>query len=389
MQIKKNILIITNLFPNSHENTRGIFIKQLVDQLLEFYNIEVIAPVPWFPKFFSFFCSNYKNLPYQEEIDGILVYHPRYFVIPKTCRSLYGFFYFFSLFPLLKKLCKIKKIDLISAHWIYPDGFAAVLCAKFLNIKISLHALGCDINQFTKYYFRRKMIGFALSNSDVNIVKNTELKKKIISLRVPAEKNKLIMNGVNRKEFKPLNMAECRNKLNWPQNKRIILFVGNFQEEKGLKYLIQAYYMIRQEMDNVLLFIIGGGRLEQRIKKLVTDLDVDDGVKFCGMIKHTDISIYLNSCDILCVPSLREGCPNIVIEALSCGKPVVASKVGGVPEIITSVDFGIMVNPADSQDLCRGLKEALAREWHDVHKFQWRSWHDNALRIFKEFRTII
>lgn len=105
----KSIIVVTNIYPNSLEKNRGIFIKQLVEELLEFYNIKVIAPVPWFPKFLSFLRSDNTDLPYQEMIDGIEVFHPRYLVIPKIGRSLHGFSLFLTLFVLFRHLKKNNK----------------------------------------------------------------------------------------------------------------------------------------------------------------------------------------------------------------------------------------------------------------------------------------
>ena len=118
------ILIITNLFPNSAEPARGIFNKQQFLELAKFCELKVIAPVPWHKS---------RGIPGREAIDDIDVYHPRYFMIPKICRSLYGFFFYFSLLPKIKKLYKEFEFDAILATWAYPDAFGSYLIAKTLK----------------------------------------------------------------------------------------------------------------------------------------------------------------------------------------------------------------------------------------------------------------
>ncbi len=155
--MKQHIVVVSNLYPNRDEPNRGVFIRQLTENLTKHYEISVVSPVPWRPKWW-YSLRGIKSLPSQDTLSGIDVYYPRHVVIPKILRFTYGWLMQVPLSIVLKSIHLQKKIDLISAHWVYPDGFAAVKVANNLNVPVTVHALGCDINEYTKTRFRRHLI---------------------------------------------------------------------------------------------------------------------------------------------------------------------------------------------------------------------------------------
>ncbi len=379
-----SIVIVSNLYPNKFEKTRGLFIKQLTDSLATKLRVTVVSPVPFNP--LDLIKPSSKRLPESEIIDGITVFHPRYIVIPKLFRSLTGFFFSIGIKQTLKTLSAEGKADFISAHWVYPDGFGANRIAKQLNIPIAIHALGCDINEYTKFKIRRKLITQALKQSDVNIVKSHELKNKIDSLGVDTNKTKVIHNGVDQKKFIRQKMAAARKTLNLNSADKYCLFVGNFQIEKGLNYLVSAFKLIQDE--NVKLLVIGSGPLEADISQQVESLGLTDKIKFVGRVSHEMIPTYLSAANLLCLPSLREGCPNVVLESLSCGTPVVASDVGAVRDIISKPEFGVVVQPQDPDALAEGINKGLRLDKDTMPLFEWYDWAENADRIMQEFNRV-
>ena len=186
-QCNMKILVITNLFPNSIEPTRGIFNLQQIKEMANIPDIEIriIAPVPWFP------CLRINNkwhkfslVPKREIIGKFEVYHPRYVVIPKILRSLDGISYFLGVIGAVKTIRKNFSFDSILATWAYPDGFAASLVAKLLKKPLILKTHGSDINTTAEYGFRRKMIIFALKESEMVITVTEDLKRKIVNLKI-------------------------------------------------------------------------------------------------------------------------------------------------------------------------------------------------------------
>jgi len=380
---KISIVIISNLYPNCIETTKGIFIKQLVDSLKNQAEVTVVAPIPFNPM--DYLIKNHV-VPSSEIIDGVQVYHPRYVVIPKLLRSLTGYFFYLGIKKVIQNLLTEKKIDVISAHWVYPDGFGATLASKKFDLPIAVHALGCDINEYTKYRLRRKHIINTLRQSNINIVKSDALRNKIIELGIEARKTVVIHNGVDQTKFIPGNTTELRKQLKLSSDIKYVLFIGNFQIEKGLVYLIEAVKQCKR--NNFQLLIIGSGPLESEIKALVSKLKMDDRINFLGRKDHQEIPDYLSAVDVLCLPSLREGCPNVVLESLSCGTPVVASNVGAVPEIITTKEYGEIVEPKNPASIAAGLSQVLDREEINFPKFQWYDWNENAQIIINHLNDI-
>jgi len=369
----KSIVLISNLYPNAIEPTKGLFIKQLAESLASRAKLSVIAPIPYDPlaRF-----KKAKTIPYKEKNNGIVIYHPRYLVIPKLFRSFTGFFLYLGIRSTLKRLVKQGQADIFSAHWVYPDGFGALLAAKELRRPIAIHALGCDINEYTRFWLRRLLIRYTLHNSDINIVKSQSLKNNITQLGIAPEKTLVVHNGVDQNVFKPLLKADARQSLGLDPVKKYVLFVGNFQIEKGLENLIRAIDLVNSE--DFELLVIGSGPLEKQIRKLIIDINISHKVKLLGRIAHRQIPAYLSAVDLLCLPSLREGCPNIVLESLSCGTPVVATRVGAVPDIITSSSFGTIVDESSPKALAEGLTKGLNLRGEESLAFHWYSWDENA-----------
>ena len=384
---KQKLIIISNLYPNSAEPTKGVFTKQIAEHLIEKYDIKVIAPLPWSPSWAKRILSSAVDVPSFEKIDGIDVYHPRYFVIPKIGRSLYGFFFFAGILLTLLKLKNEFKPDLINVHWIYPDGFGAVLAAKLLDLPIVTHSLGCDINEYSKYFLRRQLIKFTLQHADRNIVVSDALKTKCIELGASEDKTTVILNGVDNTIFFNRNKLELRKQLGLPIDKKIFLFAGNFNVEKGLRYLIEAYSIVSKTQSNTLLCVVGSGPLEQEIDDQIKALGIGNSVHLCGRVPHNNIPLYLGAADFLCLPSLREGCPNIVLEALASGTPVLSSRVGAVPDVLASAGrpLGLLASPENSVELASIMEKALGMEWQVKENFTWMNWHDNANRISEVF----
>ncbi len=386
------ILLVSNLYPNENEPTRGIFTEQIVEELSKVHRVEVMAPTPWFPRLLNKFKSSpHKFLPKSCVRNNVKVYHPQYLVIPKVGRWLYGMLFFMGIFNTLRKIKKDYNPDVINVHWMYPDGFATVMAARLLKIPVVTHSLGCDINEFSQYPSRRFFIKLALRMADFNISVSEELKQKTINLGSVPEKSITIMNGVNGKLFTPSNKKNVRKRLNLPTDKTLFLYAGNFNVEKGLEVLLRAFSLVHSENPEARLVIVGSGPLENHINLVVSELNIADKLLFVGRIDHEHIADYLSAVDFLCLPSLREGCPNIVLESLSSGTPVLASRVGAVPEMLVSEDqvLGLLAEPNDINDLSRILSQSLTMEWPDSLDFKWMDWQQSSHKIADVLRQAV
>ena len=378
------ILLVSNLYPNEKEPTRGIFTEQIVKGFLKHNQVEVVSPTPWFPKFLSRLQpKKYAPLAKQENFNGVKVYRPSYIVIPKVGRWLYGLLFFFGIFNTLRKVKKDFNPDVINVHWMYPDAFGTVLAARLLNIPVVTHSLGCDINEFSKYPIRKKFIRYALKNADFNITVSEQLREKVIKIGADKDKTITLMNGVNRELFNSEGVNNVRQQFHIADDKTLLLFAGNFNVEKGLSLLLEAYHLQKDKHNQAHLLIIGSGPLENEINHLVEALELTDRVTFVGRVAHTEVAKYLAAVDFLCLPSLREGCPNIVLESLSVGTPVLANNVGALPEMLNPDlgGAGLLTEENTVEGFSIMLDKALSKHWQEIKHFDWITWQDNADQI--------
>ena len=387
------VLIITNAFPSSAEETRGIFTYQIANALKSKCDIEVIAPLPWIPPFLKNAAVSkypYANVPEKETVGDIKVHHPRYLVIPKILGFMHAVFMFFPLLRLVEKLSRSDKIDLIYARWIFPDGAAATWVGEKLHIPVIVTAMGCDINLFSTMRFRRFQICRALKRVSFITAVSNNLKEKILSLNVPIQKVKVIPNGVDLDLFHIMPKKQIRKKLGIPEIKSIILTVGTQDEVKGTKYLIEAFAKMKKKTElPTFLICIGEGPLRNQLILAAQKLGVDKDVLFAGRKDHREIPLWMNAADVFCLPSIREGHPNVVIEALACGIPVVASAVGAIPEIIGEKN-GRICEAGDTEALRNKLLECLEISWDrksirkTVGKTDWNTCATEYFRLYKK-----
>jgi len=170
----------------------------------------------------------------------------------------------------------------------------------------------------------------------------------------------VIPNGYNPLRFAPANTNYARKKLNLAENARLLVNIGNLEEYKGQKYLIESMKTILAAHQDVMLYIVGQGSLKPELQSLINRYDLQSRVILAGGNKPADeIPLWMNACDVFVLPSISEGNPTVMFEALACGKPFVGTKVGGIPEIITNNKLGILVEPRDPE----GWRGRSCRRW--------------------------
>ena len=389
------VLIITNAFPNSAEETRGIFTYQIVKALQKKCDVEVIAPLPWVPSMLTkSFAAKFPHarVPFHENIGGIEVYHPRYLVIPKLVGFMHAVFMFFPLLKTVNRLENEETIDLINAHWIFPDGVAAAWIARKLRKPVVLTALGCDINLYSTMILRRFQIADVLKKAGHITTVSSNLKDMVCSLKISNKNVDVIPNGIDLSLFSIIDKLDAKKKLGISPNQSFILTVGSLDEVKGTKYLVEALgAMKKSDSPPPLLISIGDGPLKLSLCSLAEKLDVADSMRFLGKRPHKEIPLWMNASDLFCLPSLREGHPNVVIEALACGVPVIAANVGAIPEIINNTNGYIWEN-RNVTTFVGHLKEGLDRSWDRTEirrSVASYSWENCASRYHSTYSALL
>jgi glycosyltransferase involved in cell wall biosynthesis len=282
--------------------------------------------------------------------------------------------------------------DLIHAHFTWPMGYAGARIKDKIGVPLVITAHGFDIYDlpFRSESWRSK-ISYTLSMADKIITvsyKNVEFLKKL-----GIEKNvSVIPNGFADDVFFPReNSLAIRDRLGLPKNKKILLSIGNLEKVKGHEILLNALAILKKERDDIHLALIGIGTQNDVLNRLSYELGLDDRISFIGSKPHNEIPLWMNACDIFVLPSLNEGNPTVMFECLGCGKPFVGTKVGGVPEIITSERYGILSEPADPIDLAEKISIALDKGWdyREIYEYgKQYSWSNISKKIYNAYESL-
>ena len=384
------VLVFTSLFPNNVSPAQGVFIKERMCAVskIEGVELKVVAPVPYFPPVRISHRWKLRQVQYQEEHDGVEVFHPRYFMTPKVGMVFYGLWMFLSVFKEIKRIQRTFDFDLIDAHFVYPDGFAAILLGQAFGKPVTVSARGSDINLYKEMFLIAPLLRFTLCRADKVIAVSKALKKAIVGLQVPERNIVVIPNGVDQKKFAPRSQQEAR-KLTGLGSSRVILSVGHLTANKGFDLLIKALRILIDKYGhrNSILIIVGGGSYQAQLESLITSLEMINHVRLVGAVAHDQLATWYNSADLFCLASGREGWPNVVMEALASGVPVVATAVGGIPDILTSDEVGFLT-ARDPAEIAKTLDRALRRKWspkrirQDVEEYSWQMAAERVESVF-------
>jgi glycosyltransferase involved in cell wall biosynthesis len=359
------ILTFTSLFPTSADPTYGIFIYQRSAQLAQRPGNEVVvvSPVPYFPKWLKM--RRWRaagEIPSQEEIGRLTVHHPRYPLLPKISMPFHALLMFLGSFARVRRLHQSAEIDCIDAHFVYPDGLAAVLLGKTLGVPVTVSARGTDINLYPSFKLIRPMIRWTLSQAAGVIAVSGALKEAMVKLGVDSDKIRVIPNGVDAELFHLMDRDEARRKLNLPPEVPLLVSVGALIRPKGHLTLIRAFARIAPRHPELKLYLLGEGPLRSELESLVHELSLQDRVRLLGKRPNDELPQWFNAAELSLLTSEREGWPNVLTESLACGTPVVATRVGGVPEILHSPELGIVVDQT-VDSVADGLERALLKKW--------------------------
>lgn len=354
------VLAITKIFPNAAEPLAAPFNRQQFAALAKRSGIslEVMATVPWFPG--AGLVSRWSSagklaaVPRRDRIEGIDVTHPRTLFVPRLALATWGPLYAASIAPIVLRYR--GKIDVVLGSWAYPDGFAAVIAARLIGVPCVVKLHGSDINVITKLPGPRRLSEWALPRADRIVAVSRALGDAAVLLGVSRDRVVLVMNGVDAELFHPRDRAAARAELGLPDGP-LVLYVGNLKDVKGVLDLAPAWTRVLVEVPDATLVIVGDGPLRGKLEALVDQFGAR--VRMIDAQPLARVPVWMAACDVLVLPSHAEGTPNVVLEALACGRRVVASAVGGVPDLLASAELGALVPPGDPNALGVALAHAL------------------------------
>ena len=385
------ILTFSTLFPNMVRPGHGVFVETRLRHLVASGEVSarVVAPIPWFPSTHPRFgeYAKFAAAPRAEVRFGLAVDHPRYFLPPKVGMNIAPLLLALSAKRVIQRMLAAgEDFDLIDAHYFYPDGVAAVLLGQWFNKPVVITARGTDINLIPQHALPRKMILWAARRAAGMITVCQALKDALVDLGVPAERIVALRNGVDLKLFQPVNREAERVRLK--MSRRTLLSVGYLIPRKGHDLIIRAL----PALPDTDLILAGDGPDKAMLIALAAELGVADRVRLVGALPQAELRSYYGAADALVLASSREGWANVLLEAMACGTPVVASNVWGTPEVVATPEAGVLMSAYTPQGVATGVDALFAR--YPAHAATRRyaeqfSWDDTTAGQLQLFRAIL
>lgn len=364
------IVVFSTLFPHPGQPNAGVFIRERMFRVGERLPIVVVAPLPWFPLQRSIrrFRPHFRpEAPAHEVQRGVEVYHPRFFSVPGLFKSLDGFFMALGSRALMRRLRNERGIAALDAHFAYPDGYAASLLGRWLNIPYTITLRGTEVPHGRDPRKRRRMLAALQGAARVFSVAES-LKRHVMSLGADGANIQVVGNGVDSAKFAPLDRRAARAELNLPEDARVLITVGGLVERKGFHRVIELLPALRREFPKLHYLIVGGAGAEgdwgPRLKAQVAELGLQDVVHFLGAMPAEELRRPLSAANVFVLATRNEGWANVILEAMACGLPVVATDVGGNHEVVCREELGAIVPFGDAAALQSALRDALRRPWN-------------------------
>ncbi|UCV01930.1 glycosyltransferase [Dechloromonas denitrificans] len=392
-----HIVVLSSLFPSRIQPGAGLFIRERMFRVGQKLPVSVIAPTPWFPLqgLLRRIKPHFRpGAPAYEKQSGIDVWYPRFFSIPSLLKTLDGLMMALSVLPRMRQLKSEGRLDIIDAHFAYPDGYAASLLAKWLKVPFTITLRGTETRHIQDDRFSRKLLKAIEQAAQVFSVSES-LRKLAIAHGANPAKIEVVGNGVDAQRFSPRDRAICRNSLGIPPSAQVLISVGGLVPRKGFHRVIELLPQLVLEFPELIFLIVGGGSAEgnnrPELEQQVKQLKLEKCVKLLGPIQPDELPSALSAADVFVLATSNEGWANVFLEAMACGLPVVTTDVGGNQEVVSNDQLGFVVPFGDGAALAKAIRESLERHWEKqlIRTYaESNSWDDRVTRLCKKFMHI-
>lgn len=392
--MKPKILALSHLFPNAKKPVFGIFVYYRLRAIQKYCDVRVIAPIKRYPFSRKVVSKNSDAWPNAQDTNHLITFYPGFTVIPRIFKWFDSISYWRAIRPIVKKLLNEKfDFNIIDVHWSYPDILAAYILAKQRNCPFIVTIRGKKALYAGRFSIRRWLLNSLLKKANAIIALSSELKSMLKEIGIPDEKIHVILNGIDTSVFRHIDRAEARKALNIPEKGVFIISVGSLIKGKGHHELIKIMpELIRKH--NATLYIIGSagpaGNYEAPLKELARKT-APEKIHFIEEITHQQLCYWYNAADLFCLATKSEGCPNVVLESLACGTPVVVTDVGAVKDFIIDGENGF-VSP-DSDQMESKIDAALLNvRWNRnniANGMKEKNWDSCARKVLSVYDSVL
>jgi teichuronic acid biosynthesis glycosyltransferase TuaC len=376
--MRLKVTVVTPIFPIPAQPYRGHSEYEIVLALSKRADVNVICPFPRYPRWFQpHFDYRHPDLSYSPP--GVATRYFEYPALPGLTRCINGVVCAKYLEPYFRE----KKPDVACNFWIYPEGYATVAVARRLGIPAVVGSIGSDLNRFADPA-SRWLTRLAMKRAAFVVTKSEHLRQRAMQMGVPAGKVRTIRNGCNPTVFHLRDRSAARAQLSVDDRAELVLFVGRLDTAKGIGELMEAFASLAKRRPNLRLAFVGDGPGAEHLRAKAKHLSLEGRIILIGPCPSHIVAKWLAAANVLALPSYNEGYPNVVIEALSCGRPVIATNVGGILELVNE-DSGILIAPRDWRALAKAIEKAMERDWdeHSISEQFRRGWDEAADELLR------
>ncbi len=380
------ITVVTSYFPTSARPYGGNSAFQTLLRLKPYASIEVVSPQEHYLDIPFLKPSRYEPVDLTWQPPEFQTSYVSYPAIPLVSRPFNG--------PILARILlpyvRMTRPDLILNYWIYPDGYAAVRVARELDVPVIVGAIGSDVRRRNDPLTIRR-VRETMIDADAVITVSEELRQQAIAQGVSAEKVTAILNGCDTSVFYPGEREIARKQVGCDPADELIVYAGNLLVSKGLGELLEAFVGLAKSRPHARLAMVGQGPYRDTLARRIAMAGMEKRVTLPGRCDAKGIAQWMRAADVFCLPSYSEGCPNVLVEALACGRPIVATNVGGIPELVKEA-CGLLIPPHDAVALRGALDTALTKKWDsaEIARTSTRSWEtvaDETLAICRKLKS--
>jgi glycosyltransferase involved in cell wall biosynthesis len=378
------IAVVTAHYPSSAEPTRGRPAYQTLRVLSRQCEVEVFYPHAAYPPLLKPRTRTYDSFDHAYTLPGVTAHYYDYPVLPLVSRPFNGWVAGRALLPHVKRF----NPDLVFSYCLYPDGYAGLTVAKALSVPFAAMGVGSDVHSIHDR-FSLKHTKTLLRQADLLLAISSDLRTRMISMGAPPATTHTVISGSDPEIFNVRDRHAARAQLSIDPSAEAVVYIGRTDLKKGLRELVDAAASLHPHRPNLHVYLVGDGPDAPLIQSAIAANNAGAFIHTIPACSFDLVATWMAAADLITLPSYMEGCPNVILEALACGRPVVATNVGGIPEIMSDA-CGRLVPPRDAPALARALAAVLDTTWDatSIAAHFSRSWSVVADELLDALKTI-